>query len=206
VEVLGIVLSLIFGWLLGQSTGIVDRYFARRQALNRLLAEILEIRHRFKSTFHAVRAVKEIPEIPKSMYGQLFSSLPSEISWDDNISKRYNDAIDGLAVHEPVIAFDLRSKDIVGIISKTSLSNFGTTDKSAQTSMEFLETFEKHLVPMLDDTVLSVAALLGRSQLRWAESYLKESVELSDKQKAYFSSLQATISRAITGVSGRADG
>lgn len=191
-EIIVVVIPLVLGWLLGQSGGILDRYFAKRQAV-----ELLEIRYRLKGTLYVAHKITDNLCVPYETYDQVFSAMPQGILWDEAISIRFNAAVDTLASFEPIIAFELRSKDIAGVIGHHGVMNFGNTKETFDATKSILRTLEGAMLPTLDGSIIGVASRLGRAHRKWAKQYLDESAKPALEVESYAEQVIGSVNSVL---------
>ncbi|WP_370230807.1 hypothetical protein [Marinobacter nauticus] len=110
-----LLVSAIAGFLVGQANGFFDRRNEKRKAFSRALAELLEIRHRFKGAIYLLRRLGTEVNVPREYLDEIVQGLPDGLLWDPSVSTRYADAVNTLSAYSPLSAYVLRSKDIVGL-------------------------------------------------------------------------------------------
>jgi hypothetical protein len=95
---------------------------------------------------------------------------------------------------DPVLAFELRSKDLIRPFQKWIHSLMGNNPESASVIAAFLKnTFDKTIEPALDGSIVKLAR--KRSLFRWYEirKLLKQKDDLTSKMKQLLEPLKAII-------------
>jgi len=159
-----IIVSGIAGIVIGQANGFLERRNDRIKALNQTLSELLEIRHRFKGSLYIIRRLATDIELPYEYYDEVFSSLPEDLLWDDAITQRYNEAISIISMHTPILAYSLRSKDIVKLFCNGVPVVFGTSKETHSLALVNMTAIEDSVLPEIEESIKVVAQLLGKKQ------------------------------------------
>jgi hypothetical protein len=106
--------GVALGWGLNQGGQWLIFRRDERKAIGRALADLLEIRHRLLAIPKAVEAMSAKLGMPtgaqapmKVAFGVLFPS-------DQGLTKRYEEAVNLVAGTNPILAYRLRSQDLIG--------------------------------------------------------------------------------------------
>ncbi|MDQ8021844.1 MAG: hypothetical protein REI94_08400 [Moraxellaceae bacterium] len=185
-DVVLIIVSAIVGILMGQASGYLERRSERRRVFNRVLAELLEIRHRFQASVYVLRRLGKDLAVPRDYLDVAVSQFPEGLLWDAGISERYNEAISTLSSHAPILAYALRSKDIVRFMFNGTPIKFGSSEETHALALMQLDLVERSVVPVLNESIEAVAGLLGRRIKAVSKEILagSEEVLLSVKSSA----------------------
>ena len=110
------IVAVIVGWTLNEISFFSKNRQKDKRAMARALTDLLEIRHQvFRLECVKDDFFKKI-SLPTEMYSVLqttLSNLLGSIAPNDSLQKRYNEAVDLVASVEPLLAFELRSKDLI---------------------------------------------------------------------------------------------
>jgi hypothetical protein len=163
-SVLGTALSLasvLVGWLLHEFSDFFKLQREDRRAVGRVLAELLEVRTRLLAIPRTVEEIrKKVPIAPHDeiMFRQALDSLLPGV---EQLQKRYNETIDGMAGRLPLLAFSLRSKDIATPLL-SQLRILVSTDPQAVAILGKVEDrLVKFILPQFDELALKLAKLHG---------------------------------------------
>ncbi len=176
-EIITIVIGGVAGFLVGQANGYFERRSARKIALSKALSELLEIRHRFKGSMYIFKRLMNETTLSSDDYKEIISGLPESLLWDKQISTRYNEAVNLLSAHVPILAFLLRSKDIAGFLGSGTLINFVDSQESLAYMQSTLVTAEQAMSPKIEQSIELVAGLIGKKQKAWVSQYIAETQE-----------------------------
>jgi hypothetical protein len=110
---------------------------------------------------------------------------------DQTLVKRYEFAIDQLSENDPITAFEFRAR---GSISDffTNLRQFILSQGPAPPELELVERQLRELIiPKLNDAVVALARLHGRSTKRRVEAIVKRETEVPPELQNLIETLQA---------------
>jgi hypothetical protein len=172
------IISIALGWLLSQLSQYSLERRDRRKAISRALSDLLEIRHQFLSIETAVgeieRLAKLTPEAKAQFYTLVNNALPN---WQ-YMGQRYDESVSLIASIDPLLAFELRSKDQVRP-TLSMLQNIASQDPQAAA---FWNSFHKKIVsqlePDFDAAVRKLAWKRGSITRLRVEKKLKKRREL----------------------------
>jgi hypothetical protein len=174
-------------------------FFARRnekrKAYSRALAELLEIRHRFKGAVYMLRRLGFDIDVPREYLDEIVQGLPDGLLWDASVSTRYADAISTLLAYAPLSAYVL--KYIVGLFVNGSPVSFGSNETSHSFAMKNLEIMEKAMVPALEELIEAVSAFLGKKTKKLTQNILDETQEVLPEVKISTDELIANVNATI---------
>ncbi|MDK8465257.1 hypothetical protein [Marinobacter sp. SS13-12] len=192
-----ILITAIAGFLVGQANGFFARRNEKRKAYSRALAELLEIRHRFKGALYMLRRLGSDVNVPREHLDEIIQGLPAGLLWDSNVSARYTDAITTLSAYAPLSAYVLRSKDIVGLFVNGSPVTFGPDETAHTFAIKNLEIMEKSVVPTLDESIEAVSQSLGRKTKKLTKDILDGTQEVLPEVKSSTDELIANVNATI---------
>ncbi|WP_372995744.1 hypothetical protein [Marinobacter sp.] len=192
-----LLISAIAGFLVGQANGFFDRRNEKRKAFSRALAELLEIRHRFKGAVYLLRRLGTDINVPPEYLDDIVQGLPDGLLWDPSVSARYADAINTLSAYAPLSAYVLRSKDIVGLVLNGTPVTFGTNKITHSLALKNLEIIEKAMLPALEESIEAVSQFLGKKTKKPTQEILDGSREVLPEVKSIADELIANVNATI---------
>lgn len=196
-EIIIVIVSGMAGVLIGQANGFFERRHEKRRALNRALTELLEIRHRFKGVMYLLGTLAKEIKMPYAYYDEVISGLPDGFLWDSRISIRYNEAVDIIAMYSPILAYILRSKDVVGFFCNGSPLKFGETKESYDFTIKTISILEVSMTPALEETVESLAVLLGKKSRKKVAELISETQGIPEEVTQLTSQIIESLSEAL---------
>ncbi|MGQ7272819.1 hypothetical protein [Marinobacter sp. V034] len=196
-KVLLLLISGIAGFLVGQANGFFDRRNEKRKAFSRALAELLEIRHRFKGAIYLLRRLGTDLNVPREYLDDIIQGLPDGLLWDPSVSVRYADAINTLSAYSPLSAYVLRSKDIVGLFVNGSSVTFGSDEITHSLALKNLKIIENATLPALEESIEAVSEFLGKKTKKLTQDILDGSREVLPEVKSIADELIANVNATI---------
>src|SRR6266478_296849 len=111
------VINIVIGFCIAQLAGFLGERRDRKRATSRALTELLELRHHLV-TMEAVRQAVDqmmgaIGNIPDNEKLKLLLVMESFLPKPDELHSRYDESVSALAPSHPLLAFELRSKDLI---------------------------------------------------------------------------------------------
>lgn len=161
-----IAVSGIAGLVFGQANGFFERRNLRRQAISRALSELLEIRHRFRSSLYVISRIGAEAGIPDEHIDSIIAKLPEGALWEDGISDRFNEAVTALSSHAPILAYALRSKDIVRVFCNGMPFVFGSSPLTRRATLDNIELIKGAISPAIDEVIIGVSKLINKKTSR----------------------------------------
>lgn len=191
------------GWMLGAGTvgGIASGELTRRMAarenrkkqLGCLLSDLLELRHRFIGIRETAKATA--PLLP-GQEDQVTLAAPASFEGlmsDPKLHERYESAVSDLAALDPMLAYQLRSKNLalamLGPISKAALQNSATMPIAAKA----LKIYGDVVTSALDDAILRVAKELSRKVHLKVRTMLNTKPEMPEPVSQFFALIPQMI-------------
>jgi hypothetical protein len=155
---LQILLGILIGLLPGQAARLLDRRAERRKAIALALADLLEIRHQLTAMELAVERILAVFPMAQVQEPAIRLALAAFLPNPSELHQRYDEAVTRIAALEPIVAYELRSKDLVRPILQqvTTLMN---QDHAAGElfSPIFKKLVKEELRPQLKKAVLRLA-------------------------------------------------
>lgn len=208
------VVNIVIGFFIAQFAGSLGERKERKKAASRALTELLEVRHHLV-TMEAVREavdqmVSFIGNIPDNEKLKVLVVMDSFLPKPDELHARYEESVSALAPSHPLLAFELRSKDLVRPLM-TTLRSLMSQDAQAATVMgPFLkQNVLVKIEPNLNKYILQLARKVGvlcwystRKKLlsqrepfsRELQEYLASFKQLVEEQKKHQAAFMASVS------------
>jgi hypothetical protein len=194
-----------FAWLLGAGTigGFVSGELTRRSAMREtrkkhlggLLCDLLELRHGIVG----LREIgKTLTTLLPGQADQLIVALPSIMEMVANPGKlheHYEAAIVELAAIDPLLAFHLRSKNLVGALSPVSKHGLENPSSMPYTAQAF-KIFGEIGTSELDRAILRVAKEIGRRVHRETREVIEANSEMPEAIKKIIELVPGAIQSA----------
>lgn len=140
--------------------GFGQLYKARRErkrAIAMALSDLLEVRHRVVHLNEVIKYIQGVAKIPSLAMPHMRNLLDQLIPSDNKLDARFNDAVSLLAGMDPLLAYELRSKNTLPLL----LSRIRALVASTGEGLADYESTEIALVeamtPAINQAVLLVA-------------------------------------------------
>jgi hypothetical protein len=148
------ILTLVLGWFLNSFTSIFEARRENRKALSKAIADLLEIRHRLLAEKVLMEEIKKMlpltPVDERAIRNLILQFLPQT----NDLSKRFDETVTLIASVDPLMGFQLRSKDF---ITKTGVLLANLEAKAGTLLPPFTE-IESHIsrmaIPHLNEVIL----------------------------------------------------
>jgi hypothetical protein len=186
--------GVALGWGLNQCGQWLVFRRDERKALGRALADLLEVRHRLLALPKALEAMTSKLGMPTDAKAPLTVILGALFPRDEGLTKRYEESVNLVAGTNPVLAYRLRSQDMVGPYlhqlralaaqdGLQSMALFATID----------EHLLRHLTPHLERLIRELAKRHGW-RTRWeTNKRLQEPFEVPEE---LWQALRSAISQS----------
>ncbi len=185
---------IVLGFILAQAEHLFASRRERRKAISRALAELLDVRYQFVATETLCRAMETLGPIPAQAKSQLRLVIDSFLPDWKELHSRYDESVTTLAGLDPLLAFRIRSKDLVrpyiqrvhAIMSQDAQAATALAPIFAQTTLDRVE-------PELKAAILKLAlkrGLITWYKVRWA---LKRGASMADELNGFMKSFKAII-------------
>jgi hypothetical protein len=151
------ILTLVIGWFLNSFTSFFDTRRDNRKALSKAIADLLEIRHRLLAEKVVMEEIKKIlpltPMDERAIRNLILQVLPQT----NDLSKRFDETVTLIASVDPLLGFQLRSKDFITKIG----GFFVNLEAKAGTPLPPFTEFESHIsriaIPHLNEVILQLS-------------------------------------------------
>jgi hypothetical protein len=197
--------KVLLGVLIGLIPSLLARYLSKREerraAIGRALADLLEIRKHILGTEILIKEIRKIapPEILAQEH--FFRGLVDQIAPAHNeLHERYDAAVTTLAGLDPILGYQLRSKDVI----RPGLQHINAIMKAAPGVTPVLEPITRKAVDMIDvelkKAIRSLAWKHGVvTRLRVSKS-LKRQEETPQELQEIFNSVPTSFKAAAAGL------
>jgi hypothetical protein len=154
------VAAVAVGWALNELSQIIRARREDKKGVRKALSDLLLIRHQLIAVPRVVSAISSRLKVPPE--GQvLLGSLIDNFVRAGALSKRFDDSVTLVAAFDPLLAFRLRSNDIVATLIP-QLRAAALADTASTSAWPKLEGwFVTQVVPELESRILEVARLVG---------------------------------------------
>ena len=156
------VAGVAVGWGLNQCGQWLTFRRDERKAIGRALADLLEVRHRLLGIPKVVEAMSSKLNMPADARAPLKVAFGALFPPDEGLAKRYEESVNLVAGTNPILAFRLRSQDVVGPFLH-QLRALALQD--GPQTMALFGTIEdhlfRHLTPHLERLIRELAKLHG---------------------------------------------
>src|SRR6185437_5688075 len=158
-ELLRPYLGIVIGWGLGLAGQSLATGRQRNGAVGRALADLLDIRHQLLGMQILEDFIRQRIQAPPDAVLQLRRYADSIFPSVSGLSVRYNSAVDVIAETNPVLAYELRSKDMIQSYLQ-KLRDYADADVTA---VHVLVDIETDLRPALLDALADSALALAKA-------------------------------------------
>jgi hypothetical protein len=181
--------AVVAGWFLNELSFLLRARREDRRSINRALCELMEVRHQLNALPAITKELKKKLPIPSQAEFALRIILQSLLPNADGLQKRYEDAVTSLSGAFPVLAYELRSKDI----ARPLLQRLRALLQPHTDTHPLWPRVEDELVQVaihtLDETISRLARHCGRRVAREARSHLQASFEMPQEFDTVFAQL-----------------
>lgn len=208
------VVNIVIGFFIAQLAGSLGERRERKKAASRALTELLELRHHLVAMEAVRQAVDQmitvIGNIPETDRLKLLVVLESLLPKPDDLHSRYDQSVSALAPSHPLLAFELRSKDLIRPLLTTLRSLMSQDAQAAAVMGPFLkQNVLVKIEPNLNKYILLLAWKAGfvcwyntrRALLNQREpispelqEYLDSFKRLVEEQKKHQAAFMASVS------------
>lgn len=203
------VIAPLVGVLLGSGLTALGAYLKERRERKRTiaiaLAELLEIRHRLVAADIIFGQIRKRVEVPAEVMPALRNLFESFVLPNDGVDDRYNNAVSLLAGIDPLLAFSLRSKNILPKVF-ASLRNFAIGTGADLKEFESVEsTLRLAVVPNLNEAAIDLARYHSWITKRRIQKLISQSAELPPEVSQLLDQLKSLPSH-VTQTDGKGHG
>jgi hypothetical protein len=188
----GAVSGLISGEM---SRRLADR--AERKAhLNGLLCDLLELRYSTIARSEVTKAVAlQLPGADAQL-SVIITSAFQRVVDHTKLHEHYESAIVELAAIDPMLAYQLRSKNLVDSMLKPLFDVSMQNPAPAPVAAQALKIFDNVGATALDEAILRVARELGRAKRKQVRELLSKKQEMPQEVSQLFSLIPQAIKAA----------
>jgi hypothetical protein len=156
------VLLVVVGFVLGQFNNYVTTRRERKKAISAALADLLEVRHQYVGVDVTINELAKLGNMPEHLKSQLRSLLDTFLpSWDE-LHARYEESVTLLSGLDPLLAFELRSKDLLRPVTVKMHSLMGGDPVAASFVAPFLRSaFADKVEPAFNASIRKLARSKG---------------------------------------------
>jgi hypothetical protein len=123
----------------------------------RALSDLLEVRHHVVGIDVVMREIRTRVKVPEEAMPVLRSVIDTLMPVEEGVHKRYDEAVSLLAGIDPLLAFNMRSKNTAPSFL-AAIRELSVTSGATPSQIESLETMLRSAVtPALDSAVLELA-------------------------------------------------
>ena len=105
--------TLIIGWILNESSKSIQFRKNNKEAISSAIADLLEIRHEINGTTLLFEEMQRRFLLSEQDMAHLKVLIGSVIPKQEALHQRYDESVTQLAKNNPLLAFELRSKNMV---------------------------------------------------------------------------------------------
>src|SRR2546427_4807578 len=152
---LGPLISVAVGWFLHELSDTIKVRREDRRAVGKVLAELLEIRHQWRSLPAYFAEIKRLFSLPPEAVVLIHSAVNEVLApMLSKMEERYNEAIDSIKGPLPLLAFELRGKDALRP-TFDQLRSLAASDAAALAALPTVESaLTQEAMPLLEELLL----------------------------------------------------
>jgi len=183
------VLTLVIGWSLNELSRKFGKNSAHKEAIGRALFDLLEIRHRLITVQYLTTTMAENYTIPNEARPHIRKLLEDMIWPLDNISERYEVAVNLIAGKNPIAAFKWASGGQIPALLNKLKSIFR---EHGIDSAEIYDTeikLTKILIPKINEIAFELGSMHSMKSASLVENIINSNPDIPDELKSYFANL-----------------
>ncbi len=189
-------ITLLVGWLLGEASSRRREISSDRRAISRAIADLLEVRHRTFGIKAYMDALIKKFNVPQQAQPIITSVLQVMLPNSQSLQARYNDSVNAVSSANPLLGFQLRSKDelpkFLAILRQIASQDATATQVYPQFEGLLMDVIKS---PM-DDFILELAKTHGWRTWRKVKKFLREPLLQQKDLDEYFGKLESLIPAA----------
>lgn len=175
------VLTLILGWLLNEASRYLGIRKEKRESIAQAISDLLEVRHQIVAIRTVVEQLTERFNIPPEVRPMMTEFYRQLIPLPEDLSKRYDNAVTIIASTDPILGFQLRSKNLFGeYMSKLSLL-INADKRTRLTLVDFETKLENMIIPQLEESILNLSKKHSPRTWFQVRRLLKKKLELPEE-------------------------
>jgi hypothetical protein len=175
----GTLLGLILGFGLNELSHLVRTRRDDLRTVNKTLAELLDVRPLLGLLPFTIETLKMVVPGPIAAHDEV---MLRHVIWTlapntEVMQKRYEEAVSAVSAFLPVLAFDLRSKDMIGPLLGRLRGTIPIEPNAAPFWLKMEDEVVRFAIPKLEESIQEVANLLGRKTAKEVRTLLKKPFE-----------------------------
>jgi hypothetical protein len=197
--IFGTLAGTVLGFGLNEASYLVRARREERRLLGRVLNELLEIRNQSKMIPTLMETLRSripaaIPVIADFEIRKMFRGALSGMI--QGMQERYNQAVSEVSGAFPVLAYELRAKDILVPLLKYLAPFVPVTDPTAVNFwIKLEEELTRATLPVLEDLIRRVASMCGRTIRKETDAVLAQQFEIPKSTDRFISQFLSEIAR-----------
>ena len=198
--VFGTLAGTVLGFGLNEASYLVRVRREERHLLGRVLKELLEIRNQTKMMPTLMEALKSripaaLPPATDFALRQMFRNMFSGLM--QGIQERYDQAVSEVSGAFPVLAYELRAKDILVPLLRQLAPLVPATDATAADFwIKLEEELTRSTLPILEDLIRRVASMCGRTIRKETDAVLTRQFEIPKSTEKFLSQFISEVAKA----------
>jgi hypothetical protein len=186
------VILVVIGFVLAQLKDFFAQRKERREAVSVLLSDLLEVRHQFVGVELLIDELATLGPLPEHVKSQLRVVLDSLFPNWQELHDRYDKSVTAVARLDPLLSFQLRSKDFVRPVMRTLHFHMGQDSQAAAMLAPVIKNnFVNKVETVLNESILKLA----KRQSLWCwyrtRRTLKANKKLPDEAREAWESIKA---------------
>jgi hypothetical protein len=197
--IVGTLAGTVVGFGVNEASYILRTRRDDRLRLGRVLNELLEIRSQTKMVPTVMELIRSripaaLPPAADFALRQAFRAVLSGLT--DQMQARYSQAVSEVSGAFPILAYRLRSKDILVSLLKQLSPFVPATDATAVEAWVKMEEELTHAtLPVLEELIRSVASMCGRTVRKETDAILRRQFEPPKALDRFFSQVLAAAAK-----------
>jgi len=186
-EIIVTVSALIIGWCLREVSQLFRTTKEYKQAIANALSLLLEVRFQILHLENLLHIFKK-EGLPEEEVPAVRAQVQEITSWGNDLSEKYDYALETIAKHEPLVAYEYRSKASYPLLIK-KLKDLATQQSIP---MEIFDKMESQLnfliLPRMNELVTELAKMHSRKNYKEVKRIIEMGFELPDDFYTYMRS------------------
>ncbi|WP_047548612.1 hypothetical protein [Methylotenera sp. G11] len=183
-------IGVIIGSLLTGLGTYIQAKLERKRTIALALTDLLEIRHHISGIEVIFEAMHKRFDIPAEASLILQTLIEQMSPLNNDVHKRYDNAISLLAGLDPMLAFHLRSKNTLPNLLATIRSITESAGLSKDDIVQIESTLRLSLAPHLDEAVIELAGRHSLNTKRKVKKLISNSKEMPPELDDIFNQLK----------------
>jgi hypothetical protein len=188
-QVIAPLIGVVLGGSIAGLSALLRARAERKKMIGRALSDLLEIRHHIVGIEAILREVRSRTQVSDEE-AQLFRTHMNAVApLDTDIHKRYDEAISLLSGVDPILAFQMRSKNKLPLFLD-SMQNVSASLGVTAAQKEAVEGILRlAVIPALDQAILRLAELHSRTTARQAKDIVSAAPDFEPELRRLFDGL-----------------